>query len=202
MLISAFTDTHGEFPPNLIKGDVILHGGDVYEDSRHWRGVEAWGALDKRVLAVRGNHDAFDPVNFFEGRELTVEELGNGLWAVGIGFATQDMSYGPYAIPTEHTMTEIVSERLKETTLKIPQGAQVVVLSHYAPASKFYPPKEGWYFVCLTALCEALRPVMMIHGHSHHMFGKEYYIGDVPALCPGHKGMTFEYKDGQLGRVK
>ena len=201
MIISAFSDTHGEPPPTIV-GDVILHAGDVYESDSYDVGVKKWAALDKRILAVRGNHDGFDPAGFFDGREFTVAEIEEGLWVVGLGFATQDLSFGPYAVPAEHKMTQIVAEVLKESAALIPQGASVLLLSHYAPASMWHDPKEGFFFSCIVKACEALRPLVLLHGHIHQLAGRRYYVGETPVMGLGPRGFNFKVENGILTELE
>jgi len=197
LVISAFSDTHGE-RPTTIRGDVVLHAGDIYEDDTHVEGVKEWAAIQKKILAVRGNHDGFDPVGFFNGREFTVAELEPGLWVVGIGFATQNLSMGLYAIPTEHKLAQVVAEVLKETTVRIPQGANVILLSHYAPTSVFAVAHEGFIFNCIPKACEALHPVALLYGHIHQFFGRTCSVAGVPAYSLGPKGLTFTVEDGTI----
>lgn len=196
VLISAFSDTHGE-PPPPISSDVILHAGDVYEDDRHVDGVKKWIELPQRIFAVRGNHDGFDPVGFFDTREFTVTQIEPGLWAVGIGFSTQDLSYGPFAVPTEMTLAKAAAGLLEQSTV-IPQGESVILLSHYAPTSMFHAAKEGFFFDCIVKMCEGLRPVALLYGHIHQLFGRQHYVGETPAYCLGPKGLTFTVEDGTI----
>lgn len=197
LLISAYSDTHGERPPT-IPGDVVLHAGDVYEDDTHIQGVKEWASIQKRILAVRGNHDGFDPAGFFDGREFTVAELEPGLWVVGIGFATQNLSFGLYAVPTENGLSQIVAEVLAETAQRIPQGAKTILVSHYAPASIFAKAHEGFIFDCIPKACQALRPVAILYGHIHQFFGRTCQVEGTPAYSLGPKGLTFTVEDGTI----
>lgn len=196
LLISAYSDTHGERPP-AIPGDLVLHAGDVYEDDRHVEGVKEWVKIDKRILAVRGNHDGFDPMGFFNSREFTVTAEGN-IWFVGLGFATQDLSYGPFAVPSERGLASIAHEVLKETVDLIPPGAQTIILSHYAPTSMYHGPQEGFFFNCIPLMCKALRPIALLHGHIHQLFGRFYHVEGTPTYCLGPKGLTFTVEDGTI----
>jgi len=197
ILITAFSDTHGE-PPPTISADVILHAGDVYESDRHVEGVRKWAAMPQRTLAVRGNHDGFDPVGFFNSREFTITALEDNIWLVGLGFATQDLSYGPFAVPTEAALASVAAGVLAETVDLIPPGAQTILLSHYAPTSMFHQAQEGFFFNCIPKMCEALRPVALLYGHIHQLFGRECMVGDTPAFSLGPKGLTFTIENGTI----
>jgi len=202
MIISAYSDTHGKRPPITITGDIILHAGDIYEDDRHIEGVKEWDNISKRILAVRGNHDAFDPIKFFENREFKICQIDEKLWVIGVGFATKDLSYGLYAIPTERTISKIVAKTLEHTIDLIPQGDQTIILSHYAPASELYGSEEGWFFNSITKMCEALKPLALLHGHTHNLFGRNYYIGETPVWSLGPKGFTFTVEGSSIRERK
>jgi Icc-related predicted phosphoesterase len=197
VIFSAFSDTHGDRPP-AISADVVLHAGDIYEDDAHISGVKAWAELPQRTLAIRGNHDGFDPVGFFNSREFTVTALDDKIWVVGIGFATQDLSYGPFAVPTERKLSEIAANVLAETVDVIPPNAQTILLSHYAPTSVFASAREGFIFDCIPKMCKALRPVALLYGHIHQFFGRECIVEGTPAYSLGPKGLTFTVDDGTI----
>lgn len=208
--LACFSDTHGKgavVPPC----DAILHAGDAYNYLRkgHFGGdsndFEAMGMFrySGRLFAVRGNHDVSDPVDFF-GKTHDVSrasaEIGDGIYVIGVGWAGNNF----FDLPGEDDLARVCARALEVSAQIIPEGAPCVVLSHY-PAFMPYklgdgfiqaPLNQGWMFDCVMKVIEAVRPVLVVQGHMHELFGTTHKIalegGEPLVVFPGPAGMLVE----------
>lgn len=185
------SDTHAWFVPALADSDAKawLHAGDVYDHGRrnlpemmHPK-LDAWmAARTIPVHAVKGNHDCSLSAPFFDkfgnasGRCIEIEP---GLLLLGIGWAGGIY----YDLPTESDILKVCDEIRKEMLLKSNFGDKIIVLTHYPPWSdSLYENRtrsEGWMFEQITALVDQVKPLALIQGHVHGLFGEQMiYEGD------------------------
>ena len=201
------SDTHNLVPPAIDETDVHawLHAGDVFLNCRYEERpkpvedaakISAWA--DERkipIYAVKGNHDCsmdtefFDKINHASGRYI---ELSPGLGLFGLGW--HGGAY--YDLPTEYDMHKRCDEAKREWLLKSKSGDQYIVLTHYPPwVAALYPDARnpaGWMFQCIRELIDEIKPMVIIQGHVHELFGKQFvYSGpEFKSLivAPGPKG--------------
>lgn len=212
MRLACFSDTHGTGPA-VPPCDAILHAGDAYNYLRKGYFGETkandFEAMDKfrmsgRVFAVRGNHDVSDPGNFF-GKTHDVSracaEVADGVYVIGLGWAGNNF----FDLPGEGDLALVCARTLQLSAQIIPEGAPCVVLSHY-PAFMPYklgnrfiqaPLNQGWMFDCVLKVIEAVRPVLVVQGHMHEMFGTTHEMtledgGKPLVVFPGPAGMLVE----------
>lgn len=198
------SDTHGSRPPKLDETDATawLHAGDVYNLSDlktsfdDTKDIEGWVKEQKLpVFAVRGNHDCPAKAPFFDNCEATGHcfEIAPGLLGLGLGWTGGEFS----DLPTERDMQKVVDEAKREWVRKAKSGDQTLILTHYPPWSptklffaSFNP--EGWMFTCIRELMDEVKPMVVVIGHIHELFGVEvtYNGADFSSLvvAPGPEG--------------
>jgi Icc-related predicted phosphoesterase len=186
--------------------DLILHGGDFYDQIRSkshlWtcpRDTNDLGGLRQYCddlkesktpfYAVRGNHDVKDPAGFFEEADVTgkIVEISEGLFLVGLSWHGDDY----FDIPDAATMSECCAKLLDECVKVMKDGDQSILLSHYVASGKVVQD-PGWVFDCIMDVARALRPIIVLQGHSHKLFGLRWEHEDIQFALPGTTGMTFE----------
>jgi Icc-related predicted phosphoesterase len=92
--------------------------------------------------------------------------------------------------PQEAALMHHQSKTYFTETLAVPFDGPTVVISHHAVHwDSVHPryrtdPVTGAFVSDLSALIEAHRPVMWVHGHVHHSF--DYRIGETRIVCNPH----------------
>jgi Icc-related predicted phosphoesterase len=197
------SDTHGK-PPSWSDADIILHGGDFYDqitrgswpmfdESNDIKGMEKYRdrlvESGKKFYAVRGNHDVADPAKFFREADVTgkVVRISDGLFLVGLGWSGENF----FEIPNPPLLSYYCAQLLEECSKVMKDGDQSVLISHYV-ASGYVEQQPGWVFDCVQAVAGALRPIIVLQGHCHRMFGERWEHDGVQFAVPGPRGMKFE----------
>lgn len=201
------SDTHGKVPPPLDEADATawLHAGDVYnygdasKSQKHFSlpaKISEW--VDARkvpVFGVRGNHDCPLDAEFFDkckdssGRCF---EAAPGLLVVGLGWCGGMF----YDLPGESEMSEVVAEARREYILKSMPSTKTVVLTHYPPwlpsVYDYESNHEGWMFDCIREFVEEIKPLAVVQGHVHDIFGRQFFYHgpgfDTLIVSPGPSG--------------
>lgn len=184
-----------------------LHAGDFYNwldarriqlgrsDHEHKNDIPAltsWlGARAIPVYSVAGNHDVADPAN---GRLKTdisgdLVEVSPGLWVVGLGWCGERFD----ELPLERDMREVCKAVIDKCMSKMKNGDSSIILTHY-PANL---PElwmfdggnpEGWMFGCIRTVIDAIKPLAVIQGHLHGLFGHAGEYEGSLVVYPGPKG--------------
>lgn len=215
MKILCCSDTHGKAPPVHPDADMILHAGDVYNHLGHTGKKNPLGVTYKEYIAlannkdqmmnwrkdwlkpvhfVRGNHDVEDIYSVMKFTDQTgaVERLSDNLLLVGIGWS--GMLY--YELPTERIINDVCVRLQRLIAMKHKEGDRFVVLTHYPPYFEgLYDNKqdpEGWMFRSIARLCDDIKPLAIIQGHVHELFGNAIRRDGALILCPGPKGMLLD----------
>lgn len=202
MRIACVSDTHGMVPSLPLEGcDLLLHGGDFYNEieKQDWRAnnvgaLKAWiSKLSIPAWGVRGNHDCADPAGWFaSSRDVTgsvqaiaadlpdphSSKASPKLFVIGLGWHGERF----FELPTITDMTRVCGDVLRQCMLKMKDGDQSVILTHFDAARVVYhgrafPALEGWAYDCVRMVAEAVRPLAVMQGHSHRM-GGEYDLHD------------------------
>jgi Icc-related predicted phosphoesterase len=187
------SDTHGGLLPRW-KGEAItavLHAGDVYDapsvmedDPFPPERAESFGV---RVLAVRGNHDKKDPKQFFRiADDITgrLRKLLPGLWIAGIGFAPKLY----FDLPGESDLDSQCRDLIRMTRREVMPGDSLILLTHYPPKLPELPCDEvpkNWTYRCVADLVEECRPIVVVQGHVHQWFGRQWRRDNMLIVSPG-----------------
>jgi len=181
-----------------------LHAGDIYNrgDLKKAHVVPemksiADGIRDIKTpfFLVRGNHDCMDSAGVFSAaHELTghCNAVAEGIVVVGLGWTG-----GQFCdLPTERDMKHVCNSAKREFDFKAMPGDKVILLTHYIPWMRnvfvFNGNPEGWAFECITDLVNEIKPLAIVQGHVHELFGLKagYRQEEFRSLivCPGPKG--------------
>lgn len=214
MKIFCCSDTHGKAPPLYQEANLFLHAGDFYNrlgPAGKAKGIsykdyinvvnkqaelEEWHkSRNQQMYSVKGNHDVEDPFNLLGFSDLTwgVERISKDILLIGIGWA--GCVY--FELPTEQIMQANVQTLKRQIALKSNTGDKFLVLTHYPPYfadlyEKSNQNPDGWMFKCIAELCEELKPVAVIQGHVHELFGLAIERKGSIILAPGPKGMILD----------
>ena len=218
--VACVCDTHGAVPPPLdqsSKGQVAawLHAGDIYDrGDRSRQKAPTTKALEVRdwikgkkvpVFSVAGNHDCNENASIFAvshnatGDCLRVPD--SRIWVAGIGWSGERF----YDLPRERDVAEVCVKTMNEIVRRSQAGDKFIVLTHYMPwfprAFSFSGNREGWAFDCIAELVREVKPLAVVFGHIHELFGRQVPYaehaltdkGDLNTLktllvCPGPKG--------------
>jgi predicted phosphodiesterase len=203
MKIGICSDTHGDpmpdFPPEC---GLVLHAGDLYDfdnipdPEKAARLVEQIQA--RQVNFVRGNHDISDDLKLIAaGGDLSGElaRVAPGLWIAGIGKGCghRDL-HGDVSVmtPTEAGLVDVCSSVLNAAMGAMKDGDQVILLTHYPARLPGKKKEEGFFFDCVFQVCEALRPAIIVQGHTHRQFGKVVEHDGMTFAWPGPAGMVLD----------
>lgn len=200
MRMGICSDTHGEplpeFPDDC---EVILHAGDLYDFDEVADPGKADRIVDqvkaRNILLVRGNHDITDGLGVFTKRDIsgTVVRVAPGMWVAGIGRSCGHRGLHGDAVvmtPTESGLMGVCGGVLEVAMGKMKDGDQVVLVTHYPARLPGEKEKEGFFFDCVFKVCEALRPAIVVQGHTHSRFGKVKEHDGMTFVWPGPTGMT------------
>lgn len=201
MRILAVSDTHGN-DAKIPEVDVVLHGGDIYDKLEKGKASScdpsSWTKA-KKLCVVNGNHDCHDQHKIFAHHGITgrIEEIDPRLYVIGVGWSGEKY----YELPTERELTKTCSSLMRQAVLRIPNGAYVIVLSHYPGIMpnlyNYNGNPEGWMFQCVTDLARATNAVMIVQGHVHELFRTAGYFrqGDYSSLVinPGPNGALVDF---------
>ena len=128
------------------------------------------------VLAVRGNHDAADPLEFFTtAQDITghVVRLADGLFVAGLGWAFERY----YQLQTEHALAQCCAQLRRPILRRVMPRDKLIILTHYPPCIpglfSELPSSEGHAFHCIRDFIEETQPMLVIHGHVHPWAGLE-----------------------------
>lgn len=206
MRIGICSDTHGdplpEFPTDC---ELILHAGDLYDFDdlhNHAKAIKIVEQVaSRKVVFVRGNHDITDRLKIMATCDISGEltRLADGLWIAGIGLGCghRDGCKIEVMTPTEGGLVGICGQLLNLAVENMKEGDRTILLTHY-PA-RFPDQKmneEGFYFDCVYKVCQALRPLVVIQGHTHKNFGDIEKHDGMTFVWPGHDGMILDLSDG------
>jgi len=175
-------------PPTIDEeADAWLHAGDVYshlffakspKTSMSSYKLQDWlVARKKPVYVVKGNHDCSFDMPFFDKAEHVsgrCVQIAPKLNLIGIGWA----GGAYYDLPTESNLQQVCEEARREWLLKSMPGDMTVVLTHYPPWRwDLYPgarDPNGWLFTCVREMVDEVKPMAVIQGHIHELFGKQF----------------------------
>ncbi len=193
MKIGIVSDTHSYGPPDLGPVDCWLHAGDIY-DGRSKKFDRRWLEIEK-LYVVHGNHDGNDHHHIMQKCAVTwsFKELFPRMWLVGLGWCS------PYFfdLPTEHEMSRLCGGLLRQALLKMKDGDNSIFLTHYC-AKQEGMDAPGFYYESITKTIEALRPLVVIQGHSHKIAGKNWIYNGTLFLNPGKKGDVMTIDENTL----
>lgn len=209
MRIGICSDTHGELLPDFPSDcGLVLHAGDLYDFDEFADPGKADGIAgqlkDRRVLLVRGNHDITDGLKLFSSRDLSgmVLRVAPGLWVAGIGRGCGHRDVHGDAVvmtPTESGLIGVCGGVLEAAMGEMRDGDQAILLTHYPARLPGEKEKEGFFFDCVFKVCEALRPAVVVQGHTHGKFGKVVEHDGMTFVWPGPAGMTLDLTpEGQV----
>lgn len=195
IILGICSDTHSQAFPEWPSGSItaVLHAGDVYDapsliDDEDDPRTRSWiESIKVPVLAVRGNHDFRDPGGFFKvAEDITgrLHRLGPRLWVAGVGFAAQRY----YDLPGESDLAPQCSDLARRATRDVMPKDKLILVTHYPPKLPELPcddvPAE-WTFHCVAELIKQLRPTLVVQGHVHEWFGRQWRSGDSRIISPG-----------------
>ena len=205
-LVAICSDTHGVPPPHFEAAAAILHAGDVYDAAAPQAArlalpeLRRWVVMTRvPVFAVRGNHDYADPAGFFAAANDVsgrVCAIAPGLLVAGIGLAAQRY----YDLPGEGDLAVVCRSVARQARRLVTAGDRLILLTHYPPRLPQMPagtPRgSGLIFDCVRELADELRPVVIVQGHVHELFGMEWKASfggrEARIISPGAKGTVIE----------
>jgi predicted phosphodiesterase len=200
MKIGICSDTHGEplpeFPTDC---EIILHAGDLYDFDDLHDSIKATKIVEqvttRKVVFVRGNHDITDRMKIMATCDISgkLARLGN-IWVVGLGLGCghRDGRKIEVMIPTEGGLIGICSQLLGLATENMKDGDSSILLTHYPARLPGEKVNEGFYFDCVFKVCQALRPLVVVQGHTHRDFGKVIEYDGMTFVWPGPAGKVLE----------
>lgn len=202
------SDTHLNTPPELDETDATawLHAGDVYNyghSGKSSKGIKPQQLMEWvegckiPIFAVKGNHDCSFDVPFFD-KAIHVSDgchqIAPGLFVIGIGWAGGVY----YDLPMCSDIQKVIKEAKRQYIMKSMPSDKVVILTHYPPWLPNiydYPGSmEGWMFDEIRELADEVKPLAIIQGHVHDIFGLQvvHHGADYDSLVvsPGPVGGT------------
>jgi len=187
MKIACVSDNHSHAPPPIQDVDFWLHAGDIY-DGRNHKLHDSWLKIPE-IYAVRGNHDYYDHKKFMKPEvEVTgiVREVRPGFFIVGIGWCSNRF----FELPLNDNIAKCCHEVLRQCLFKMKDRDQSIILSHYAPLTDKIVggSKEGWMYNSIQKVVEAIKPIAVVYGHIHDLFGQTYVKDGTLYICAGPKG--------------
>lgn len=201
MKFGIISDTHGRNPP---QADVPfwLHAGDIYNLYRRTYRSE-WS--NKNFYIVKGNHDGDDYLNLFKENNITNTVLKlDKYWIVGIGWAGQTYQE-QYMIPTNFGLSKICKDVLEKCLQNFKDGDRSILITHYPPlidgVLTLHRP-EGLLFDCVRSVIDAIKPDLVVTGHTHDNFGKIIDYNGSSIVFPGPSGMLVEIIDNTINYSK
>lgn len=201
MRIGICSDTHGdplpEFPTDC---ELILHAGDLYDFDDLHNTEKAVKLVEQiaahKVVFVRGNHDITDRLKLMATCDISrkLARLADGLWIAGIGLGCghRDGKKIEVMTPTEGGLVSICGQVLQLAIENMKEGDRSILLTHYPARLPEDKLNEGFYFDCVFQVCQALRPLVVIQGHTHRDFGKKIEHDGMIFVWPGPDGMVLE----------
>jgi len=203
----------------LHAGDFYDRTGAKIYGVAHWQaaawlnaeqGMKEWAARGQAYF-VKGNHDCGDPLKIVGDKDVTGkvvellppgpvgisghsgERVGGrpGLWLVGLGWTGEKY----YELPTDRCMSKVCADALSACAKAMRQGDHSIVLSHYCcPSFKDKHDMAGYAYEAIGDVVAALKPLAVVLGHQHGMFGKQLRDGDgtlyvYPGPCGGYLGV-------------
>jgi Icc-related predicted phosphoesterase len=185
MKFACVSDTHSWGPPDLGPVDVWLHAGDIY-DGRCKKLDRRWFDIEKLYI-VHGNHDGNDHHKIMQkcGITWSLVELFPKMWLVGLGWSSPRFC----DLPTEREMAELCGKLLRQSLLKMKDGDNSIFLTHYCAKQAIHGMSDpGFFYESITKTIDALRPLVVIQGHAHAIFGRNWIYNGTLMLNPGGKG--------------
>jgi Icc-related predicted phosphoesterase len=175
------SDTHGQIPPEPTDADITawLHAGDFCDrGNQHLtvaerNGLERWTVERLTpVYSVQGNHDCGTAKEML-GRCTTditgrLVEIAPTLFLAGVGWSGEKY----YDLPGERELESACASVLHMARRKLFTSDHCILLTHY-PAEIPKACTEP-QFRCLHDLVEVLKPLVIVQGHSHALFGTQW----------------------------
>jgi calcineurin-like phosphoesterase family protein len=197
------SDTHGDPLPDFPSDcPLVLHAGDLYDfdqindPAKATRIVEQ--VASRKVAFVRGNHDISDDLRIMATCDLSggLARLADGLWVAGIGMGcghrVAGLSGAEVMTPTEAGLVGVCGRLLQLAVKTMKDGDRSILLTHYPARLPGQRENEGFYFDCVFQVCQALRPLAVVQGHTHSDFGKVQEHDGLVFIHPGPAGMVLE----------
>lgn len=194
------SDTHGTVPPAALESDceAWLHAGDFHNKLQNRKDpyktnkippMRDW--LKQRTIPlymVKGNHDVADPTGLFSGVDISgsIQKLPCGINLIGIGWSGGEF----YDLPRERDIAEQVQQIARLCVAKINDGEHTIIMTHY-PAHAMWTMNgsvEGWMFDSIRMLIDSLKPLAVVQGHIHELFGKHAVYKGSLLFFPGPTG--------------
>lgn len=214
MKLFCCADTHGKAPPLCKDADVYLHAGDFYnllggkihgvshKDFARMKNNEQtmteWRkSVSCPVYFVRGNHDTDDFFNIMkEDISGKIVKLKDGLFLFGIGWSGQFY----FDIPLDRDIAVICDNLLKQSLQEMKDGDHSIILTHYPPCipEKHGKCEEGFLFNPVRKMIDALKPILVVEGHTHQDAGKVFWYNKTLIAHPSVKGSLFEIEGSDM----
>lgn len=197
MIILAVTDIHGmaesieKISRQLQESDVACITGDI----THFGGareagqvVEPFCRYAPRVLAVHGNCDTPEVVNYLDEKGINLHARGktiDGIGFLGLGGSLET----PFNTPIEYAETDL-RRFLDQAKAMLPPDSPMVLVSHQPPANTACDKLNAGHHVgsqVLHTFIEQYQPLVCFTGHIHE------------AVATDRIGKTWIVNPGQLG---
>lgn len=186
------SDTHAGPLPKIETDGLTawLHAGDLYNlgdlhnDMLRNTPLPTMEEMREQIKAknlpfyvVRGNHDCSDISFLFrQNNEVTGRcvRIADDLLLVGLGWT----GWKYYDLPRNMDMESVCHKAQLEFESIKKDGDKVIMLTHYVPwfnGQIFQCDGEvaGWAYECIAQLMEIVRPMAVIMGHVHQLFGQQ-----------------------------
>ncbi len=193
MKILHFTDLHSNLDgidniaTEIKEAELIILSGDIThfgnkEDAR--KIVEAFSEINENIVAVSGNCDHKDVVNYLEDKGINIEEkniLFNGFNIIGLGGSL----FTPFNTPNEYNEDYYQDILEKIGTLK--SANPTIIVSHQPPFNTILDKMMAVMHVgskSLRKVIEKDEPLICVCGHIHESTGIDK-IGKTQIVNPG-----------------
>jgi Icc-related predicted phosphoesterase len=202
------SDLHGDIPQDvtdeagyagwLVAGDIALDGNG--------KQFVKWSLKrTTKLYAVSGNHDSgvfgsYLLNHHYHGVSGMAERICSGLILVGVGWCGS-FNYQCNILPTEKELGAVCKAAAKAARkIKMP-GDATILLTHYPPKlpgiAAYSEGGPGRFYGCVRSMVDLLKPVAVVHGHSHELFCTQVKYGKTLLCCPGPEATVLTIgKDG------
>jgi len=192
------SDTHGLIQLESANAEVLawLHAGDFFDrgnqqiTAEERNGLERWaGDCRASVFSVQGNHDCGAAKELLDRCTTDITgglvEIVPTLFVAGVGWSGGRY----YDLPGERELESVCASVLHMARRKLFKSDSCILLTHY-PAEVPQSCSEP-QFRCLQHLIEILKPLVVIQGHVHSLFGTQWLSASGSLIInPGPTGGT------------
>jgi len=193
MNILHFTDLHGNTDgvksiTNEIKNaDLIILSGDITHFGNKKEAkqiIEPFYSLNTNILAVTGNCDHKDVIDYLNEKDINLENklnVNKGIELFGLGGSLNT----PFNTPNEYN-EQFYEEQINKVKTKL-SGIPLIIVSHQPPYNTITDKIMAVMHVgskSLLKFIQEVKPILCLCGHIHEAIGIDK-IGNTQIVNPG-----------------